>query len=220
MRAIRLLICAGYWGLLTVLLLTPNPARTIGLPKATALPGIDIGIHFAAFTILALLVHVARWPKKTIGWPGLAVLLLYGIVTESLQWFVPSRTVEWLDYGENLLGVGVGTGLCWIAHRLLQVRLADHRCDDDLPTVPGENDLPSLSWSSSAFAGEPLAETSLGAGSWVVTRNLRRPELRERSAPLVGRPGELCYACGQTEAIFRERRNPSSLGGTHEEVNG
>jgi len=45
MRAIRLLICAGYWGLLTVLLLTPIPATTIGLPKAAAFPGIGIGIH-------------------------------------------------------------------------------------------------------------------------------------------------------------------------------
>jgi hypothetical protein len=30
---------------LTVLLLTPIPATTIGLPKAAAFPGIGIGIH-------------------------------------------------------------------------------------------------------------------------------------------------------------------------------
>lgn len=162
MRAIRLLICAGYWGLLTVLLLTPNPATTIGLPKAAVFRGIDIGIHFAAFTILALLVHGARWPKG-IGWPVPAVLLLYGMATESLQWFVPSRTVELLDYVENMVGVAVGTAFYGLAHRWLRVRLAAPRYDDDLLAVPGRIALQSPSWSSSSVP-EPcrLPTNSLG----------------------------------------------------------
>jgi hypothetical protein len=107
MRTIRLLICAGYWGLLTVLLLAPNPTAAVGLGRFSTLPWGDIGIHFTAFTILTLLVHGSRWPKG-IGWSFLAVLVAYGITTESLQWFVPSRAVELLDYTENILGVAVG----------------------------------------------------------------------------------------------------------------
>ena len=116
MRAIRLLICAGYWGLLTVFLLAPNPTAVVGLRRFPTFPWGDIGIHFTAFTILTLLVHGSRWPKG-IGWPFLAVLVAYGITTESLQWFVPSRAVELLDYTENILGVAAGTGIYWRAHR-------------------------------------------------------------------------------------------------------
>ena len=123
MRKIRLLICAGYWGLLTVFLLAPNPIAVVGLRKVPVFPWGDIGIHFTAFTILTLLVHGSRWPKRT-GWPFLAVLLAYGITTESLQWFVPSRAVELLDYTENILGVTAGTGIYWLTHRLIQRRAA------------------------------------------------------------------------------------------------
>jgi VanZ family protein len=123
MRTIRLLICAGYWGLLTVLLLVPNPAAVVGLRKVPVFPWGDIGIHFTAFTILTLLVHGSRWPRG-IGWPFLAVLVAYGITTESLQWFVPSRAVELLDYTENILGVAAGTGIYWLGHRLIRRRAA------------------------------------------------------------------------------------------------
>jgi VanZ like family len=123
MRTIRLLICAGYWGLLSVLLLAPDPAAVVGLRRVPTFPWGDIGIHFTAFTILTLLVYGARWPKG-IGWLFLAVLLAYGITTESLQWFVPSRAVELLDYTENILGIAAGTGIYWLAHRLIQQRRA------------------------------------------------------------------------------------------------
>ena len=123
MHTIRLLICAGYWGLLTVVLLVPNPAAVVGLRKVPVFPWGDIGIHFTAFTILTLLVHGSRWPRG-IGWPFLAVLVAYGITTESLQWFVPSRAVELLDYTENILGVAAGTGIYWLGHRLIRRRAA------------------------------------------------------------------------------------------------
>ncbi len=123
MRAIRLMICVGYWGLLTVLLLAPNPAKVVGLRRVPVFPWGDIGIHFTAFTILTLLVCSARWPNG-IGWPVLVVLLAYGVTAESLQWFVPSRAVELLDYTENVLGVAAGTGICWLAHRFVGHRAA------------------------------------------------------------------------------------------------
>jgi len=123
MRAIRLLICAGYWGLLTVFLLAPNPTAVVGLRRFPTFRCALIGLLVTAFTILTLLVHISRWPKG-IGWPFLAVLLAYGITTEFLQWFVPSRAVELLDCTENILGVAVGTEISWLAHRLIERRRA------------------------------------------------------------------------------------------------
>ena len=124
MRKTRLLICAGYWGLLTVFLLVPDPAAVVGLHRVPFFPWGDIGIHFTAFTILALLVHGFRRPKG-IGWPVVAVLLAYGIGIESFQWFVASRTVQLLDYAENIFGIAAGTGICWLAHRLADREAVD-----------------------------------------------------------------------------------------------
>lgn len=160
MQAIRLLICAGYWGLLTVLQLVPAPAQAIGLPRGTTFPGIDFGVHFTAFTLLTLLVLGVRWPKR-LGWPVLAVLLLYGLTVESLQGLVPSRTVELRDYVENMLGVAVGAGFYWLIGRLLQPRPAIRLYDGRWLAVPGELGVQTPAWSSSAaFAIEQRLPSS------------------------------------------------------------
>ncbi|MCY2988364.1 MAG: VanZ family protein [Planctomycetota bacterium] len=119
MRTVRLLFCVAYAVLLTMLLLVPQPAKLLGLRRIPMLPWGDIGIHFTAFTILTLLVHCLRWPTR-VRWPIVAALLAYGLVIESLQVFVPSRSVELLDYLENMLGVAVGTGIYCLARRLIR----------------------------------------------------------------------------------------------------
>ncbi len=119
MRTVRLLFCVAYAVLLTMLLLVPQPAEFLRLRKVPRFPWGDIGIHLTAFTILTLLVHGLRWPTRT-RWPIVAALLAYGLVVESLQVFVPPRSVELLDYLENTLGVAVGTGIYWLARRLIR----------------------------------------------------------------------------------------------------
>jgi hypothetical protein len=121
MRYVVILGCAAYWCLLTALLLTPSPASLVGLRAIPAFPGGDHGIHFAAFAVLTLLVHGTRWPRA-LAWPAVAALLAYGIATESLQYFVPPRQVELLDYVGNILGVLTGTGAYWCFHRLAASR--------------------------------------------------------------------------------------------------
>jgi hypothetical protein len=117
-RIVRLLACVGYWILLTVLLLVPYPQRVVGLQTVPLFPWGDIGIHFTAFILLSMLVHVALWPKR-VRWT-VAVLLAYGVATESLQWFVPHRSVELKDYTENILGVLAGAGLFLILRTFVQ----------------------------------------------------------------------------------------------------
>jgi VanZ family protein len=45
-------------------------------------------------------------------------LVAYALVTETLQWWVPRRTVEWSDYLENVLGIMAG----WCLYRIAQWR--------------------------------------------------------------------------------------------------
>ncbi len=120
MRIVVRLICLAYVSLLTVLLLAPDPGAAVGLKKVPWFPLGDIGIHFCAFCLLALLVYSTRWPKP-LRWLWIVVLLGYGFATETLQAYVPFRTVELKDYFDNSLGIAAGSGLYWLLLRIWQV---------------------------------------------------------------------------------------------------
>jgi VanZ family protein len=121
MGLLRLLFVSAYWLLLSVLLLAPDPAAVLGFLHAPRVPTSGIGLHFTAFFTLSLLVCAARWPKRP-GWLIVTLLVGYGLLIESLQYFVPPRAVELLDYTENTLGVLAGAGIWWLVHRLIRGR--------------------------------------------------------------------------------------------------
>jgi VanZ family protein len=125
MRIVQRVLCGFYWVFLTVLLLVPNPASVVGLRRVPTFPWGDIGIHFTAFAILTLLVHASRWPRP-VGW-SVAVLLAYGVATETLQSFVPPRAVELKDYAENILGVLVGSAIYWGLLRIVDRALSKQK---------------------------------------------------------------------------------------------
>ena len=118
MRIIVRLVCYCYWGFLTVLLLVPNPAALIGLKRIPMFAWGKFGIHLSAFVVLSVLVHASRWPKRP-WWPLIALLVAYGITTETLQLFVPHRTARVMDGVENTLGIVIGAGIYWLALRTL-----------------------------------------------------------------------------------------------------
>lgn len=121
-RIVTLLTCFCYWILLTVLLLVPDPAALVHLQRVPTFPWGKFGIHLIAFTILSVLVHTTRWPKRP--WrPLIAILVLYGITTETLQLFVPHRTARVMDAIENILGIAAGAGIYWLARRLRELCL-------------------------------------------------------------------------------------------------
>jgi hypothetical protein len=128
MRILILLTCVCYWVLLTVLLLVPNPAGLVGLAAVPIFPWGKFGIHLIAFTGLGVLANAIRWPKRPFRLL-IAFLVVYGVTTESLQLFVPHRTVRVMDGIENILGISIGTGIYWLALRLAQpiVTLTQHR---------------------------------------------------------------------------------------------
>jgi len=119
MRIVRLAICLGYWVLLSVLLLVPDPAALVAIPEVPAFLWGDVGLHFAAFAVLAVLTCAARWPQPP---GGILVLLLlaYGLATELLQGLVPCRTVAIEDCMGNLLGVLVAPAVYRLAQRAVQ----------------------------------------------------------------------------------------------------
>ena len=108
------LIWGGYCVALTVLLLTPNPLRLLGIQRLPGPPG-GCGIHFVLFTVMTFLAYASRWPIRGAVLAG--VLIGYGILTETLQRFFPPRTVELLDYVENVVGVLVGAAIWWAFQR-------------------------------------------------------------------------------------------------------
>ena len=125
---IALIICIGYWILLTVLLLTPNPSALVGLQAVPIFPWGKFGIHLTAFTILGVLANASRWPKR-LGWSLILVLAIYGITTEALQLLVPHRASRVMDGVENLLGIALGSGIYWLFWRLLRSEEAKSAVD-------------------------------------------------------------------------------------------
>lgn len=101
--------CLLYLISLTILLLVPNPlAWLLGVVPDARVP--NRGVHFSAFFLLAILSVLSRLPWRASVLA--AVLVVYAIVIESLQGLVESRSVEIIDYGENLLGLAIG-GVVW-----------------------------------------------------------------------------------------------------------
>jgi VanZ family protein len=121
---------------LTLLLLTANPARLIGV--SGAVPGFLRTLmpwaHLLSFGVLAVLTLLARWPVPR--WSVVLMLALYGGATEIIQGFVPPRTPEWADWFQDIGGVAVGVAIGSIV-ALLLVRVSRHagRLIDSVPLL-------------------------------------------------------------------------------------
>jgi VanZ family protein len=125
-RMVRYYFCAIYLALLTMLLLSPNPAAAVGLKSIPFVPGGDTTMHLGSFIVLTILVHSMRWPKS-LHWSFVAILLTYAAGSEWLQALVPPRTVEPRDFAANVFGIAVGSLVYWSLQRTFQVvcRLTD-----------------------------------------------------------------------------------------------
>ena len=116
MRLVCRLACVAYVIFLTVLLLAPDPAAVVGLSRRPEFPWGSFGVHWIALAILSFLALGSVWPKR-IPWLLAAGLVAYGTAGEALQYFVPSRHVQWMDWTQNMLGVGTGLLVYWILQR-------------------------------------------------------------------------------------------------------
>jgi hypothetical protein len=149
----------AYCVFLTVLLVTKDPAAVIGVEGAlpwllaTLLPA----AHAISFAVLAVLMLIPRWPAPR--WGVVAILAVYGGLTEVVQGFVPPRTPEWGDCLQDLCGIAVGTAVCWGAATLLEWQA--RRRPEGLLAPDSPDDWRSLETALDSPAGEDKRE---GAG--------------------------------------------------------
>jgi hypothetical protein len=119
-RMLRSYCFVLYLSLLTMVLLSSNPAAVVGLERIPSMPGGDITMHFGSFMVLTILVHSVCWPKPIHG-SLVAVLLIYAGATESLQALVPPRTVDVKDFASNVFGIAAGSLAYWSLQRTFQL---------------------------------------------------------------------------------------------------
>jgi hypothetical protein len=117
MRVAIMIACFCYAITLTVLLLVPNPAGMVGLQTVPIFPWGKFGVHLLAFVGLGMMVNATRWPKLP-SWTILCSLAVYGVLTETLQLWVPHRTARAMDGFEDVLGILIGTAVYWLVLRL------------------------------------------------------------------------------------------------------
>jgi VanZ family protein len=131
-------VCVGYLVFLSMLLLTPDPARLIGVQGRLpwVLETLRCAAHAISFAVLAVLALTPRWPVPR--WSIVATMVVYGGMTEILQHFVPPRTPRWTDWFQDLGGIAIGMASCWVAAVLVGV-LTRRPVGQELLT-PGSSD--------------------------------------------------------------------------------
>ena len=98
-----------YTAVLTFLLVTNRPQDFVRIYGWRAF--IEAWAHLIAFGILAFLATLAR--TRTPVWLMAAALVFYAGATEVLKGFTASRTPDWKDLLQNLIGIALGIAVAW-----------------------------------------------------------------------------------------------------------
>jgi VanZ family protein len=149
-------VCIGYVVFLTMLLLSVNPSRLIGVHGELpwALQKLFPVAHVVSFLVLAVLALVPRWPIPR--WGLVVILAVYGGMTEIIQSFLPPRTAEWADWFQDLAGIAAGTAIWWAVAMTAGRRMRREE-NGEHPTIDSGDDRKALE----AVVGsrEPVKET-------------------------------------------------------------
>ena len=93
-------------------------------------PPIDKLVHLVLFGSIATLLWIVAGARRVLIVLGIAVLL--GILDESIQWFSPGRSAEWLDLLADAIGACLGVLLCrqitrlWAPHIVTNIDVNTH----------------------------------------------------------------------------------------------
>jgi VanZ family protein len=108
------------WSVL-ILILTLLPGSD--MPK-TDLLSFDKIAHLGIFSVLVILLIIGfkkqydfRFLKTNAEKAALGLALIYGVVIEVLQIFVPGRGFEWFDVLANAMGIGLGYGIFYFIYK-------------------------------------------------------------------------------------------------------
>ena len=131
--------CIVYMVLLTLLLLTADPTRVIGVHGRLPwlLQALAPYAHALGFLVLAVLALRTRWPTPR--WGIVLILVLYGGMTEIAQGFLPPRTADWMDWLHDLAGIAVGAALCWAVALLAGALARSARSRDRVSSIPSDD---------------------------------------------------------------------------------
>ncbi|TWU41290.1 hypothetical protein Q31b_27290 [Novipirellula aureliae] len=104
---LRLFACLYFVGLTSLLLLpsTKSLASSISA-NASWLLYLAVVVHFLSMTILGTLCSIAVPPRQRLRLFG--GLFFYAIVMELPHLVLKERSFEWIDMGQNLLGISIG----------------------------------------------------------------------------------------------------------------
>lgn len=121
-------VCVGYVVFLTLLLLTSEPSRLIGMHGNLpwALQKIMPAAHAISFLVLTVLALAPRWPLPR--WSIVLILVMYGGTTELVQGFVPDRTPDWMDWSQDVGGVAAGAAMCWGGAAMFRLATQSPQC--------------------------------------------------------------------------------------------
>lgn len=110
-------ICAGYWLLLTGLLLARDPLHIFdgGRRLDEAYDYVEPVAHLASFTLLAWLVLITRWPLRRRWLMG--IVAGYGVATELVQSQIPGRHMQLPDLLQDFGGILLACVLFWCWQR-------------------------------------------------------------------------------------------------------
>lgn len=110
-KRIALVIFLVYLAALTFFLLAPRPQDHLNdsfknLLRYFFWTYVDPVTHLVCFTMLGFLASLIPWrrSRQTL----LILLMTYGALTEIVQYFVPSRSAEWGDLIQDMLGIATG----------------------------------------------------------------------------------------------------------------
>ena len=157
MQSIMRAVCIAYWVFLTMLLLSPKPNLVIGVRGE--LPWILQVLmpyaHVLSFAVLAILALSVRWPVPR--WGIVLMAGVYGGMTEILQGFT-HRHPRLTDWFQDLVGIAIGTVLCWTA-----ARMAGRLTRSRQRRVAGSSTASSDQWQ---VLREVLSRPASGERSW------------------------------------------------------
>ena len=110
-------ICAGYWLLLTALLLARDPLGWFSGRRSVdaVYEHLEPFAHFLSFSLLTVLVLATHWRLSRRG--QLAILAAYGLATELVQSQIPGRQMQLMDLVQDIAGIAFGCAAYWAWQR-------------------------------------------------------------------------------------------------------
>ncbi|MCL2349392.1 MAG: VanZ family protein [Planctomycetaceae bacterium] len=108
--AVAFWVTVVFWFVACYLLFAKNPYTGIEVPA--------FGAHILLFFVLSYMTTCAQYrPRLFLTW---ALICLFGMISEIIQYFDPPRTCDVVDFFEDVIGTSLGIGAAVLTLILLR----------------------------------------------------------------------------------------------------